>query len=133
MRTDDHPALRRLLDALPGPVGRSYAWLIQPRARWVRLPLGVALMLGGVFSFLPVLGIWMLPLGTLLIGEDIPPVRRATLATLEKTLARWDAWQARRRPDAGATLAPPSAPRPWREPTGAKTTRPGSPSARSSP
>ena len=68
---------------------------MRPEAKWVRLPLGVALIAGGLFGFLPVLGIWMLPVGALLVGEDIPPVRRATLLVLGR-LQRW--WDARRAP-----------------------------------
>ena len=89
------PHLERLLDALPRPARRSYAWLIRPEARWVRLPLGFTLIVGGALGFLPVLGIWMLPVGALLVGEDIPPVRRATLRVLGR-LHRW--WDARRSP-----------------------------------
>jgi hypothetical protein len=88
--------LRRLLDALPGSVRRAYLWLIRPEARWVRIPAAVALMLGGVFAFLPILGLWMLPIGALLIGEDIPPVRRLTLRLLRHALAWWDRMRARR-------------------------------------
>jgi hypothetical protein len=94
---EDDPNLRRLLDALPNPVRRVYVKLIQPEARWVRLPLGVALIAGGIFSFLPILGIWMLPLGALLIGEDIPPVRRATLHLLGRLMTWWDRRRARKR------------------------------------
>jgi predicted DCC family thiol-disulfide oxidoreductase YuxK len=36
----------------------------------------VLLMGGGILSILPFLGIWMLPLGLLLLAEDLPPVRR---------------------------------------------------------
>ncbi|WP_048879712.1 hypothetical protein [Acidocella aminolytica] len=82
---------------LPHTFRRSYEWLIRPQAKWVRLPVGGALMLGGVFSFLPVLGIWMLPLGAILVGEDIPPVRRATLHGLGWVQQKWDNWQARRK------------------------------------
>jgi hypothetical protein len=32
--------------------------------------------LGGLFWFLPVLGLWMLPLGLLVLSIDIPAVRR---------------------------------------------------------
>jgi hypothetical protein len=80
-------------DALPRPARQSYAWLIRPQAKWVRLPLGFALIAGGALGFLPVLGIWMLPVGALLVGEDIPPVRRATLWVLGR-LQRW--WDVRR-------------------------------------
>jgi hypothetical protein len=88
--------LRRLLDALPERVRRAYLWLIRPEARWVRIPAAVALILGGVFAFLPILGLWMLPIGALLIGEDIPPVRRFTLHLLRHALAWWDRMRARR-------------------------------------
>jgi hypothetical protein len=87
------PHLQRLLDALPRPARQSYAWLIRPQAKWVRMPLGFALIAGGALGFLPVLGIWMLPVGALLVGEDIPPVRRATLWVLGR-LQRW--WDVRR-------------------------------------
>jgi hypothetical protein len=93
----DDPHLQRLLDALPLRVRQSYTWLIRPEARWVRWPLGLALIAGGFFGFLPVLGFWMLPLGALLIGEDIPPVRRATLWLLGRIYRRWDAWRAHSR------------------------------------
>ena len=45
--------------------------------RWlpVRLPLALILIAGGLFSFLPVLGIWMLPLGLLLLAVDLPFLR----------------------------------------------------------
>ncbi len=89
------PRLQRLLNALPHPARRSYAWLIRPEAKWVRLPLGFALIAGGAMGFLPVLGVWMLPVGALLVGEDIPPVRRATLRVLGR-LQRW--WDARQSP-----------------------------------
>ena len=82
------PHLRRLLRALPRPVRRSYVRLVQPRARWMRLPLGCVLVAGGTLGFLPVLGFWMLPIGALLLGEDIPPVRRVTLRALGQVM-RW--------------------------------------------
>jgi hypothetical protein len=97
MEAQHDPRLLRLLNVLPPAFRRSYEWLILPQARWVRLPVGTALMLGGVFSFLPVLGIWMLPLGAILVGEDIPPVRRATLHGLGWVQGKWDDWKEKRR------------------------------------
>ena len=93
----DDPQLQRLLDALPLRVRQSYTWLIRPEARWVRWPLGLALILGGVFGFLPLLGFWMVPLGALLIGEDIPPIRRVTLRLLGRLYLWWDARRSPRR------------------------------------
>ena len=46
------------------------------RAAALRIPVGVLLIAGGVFSFLPGLGIWMLPLGMLLLAVDVPALRR---------------------------------------------------------
>jgi hypothetical protein len=50
----------------------------------VRIPLAILLVLGGIFSFLPVLGLWMLPLGLILIAQDIP--------ILQKPIARMLGW-----------------------------------------
>lgn len=41
-----------------------------------RLPLGVALMVGGAFAFLPILGLWMLPLGLAVAWLDLGPLWR---------------------------------------------------------
>ncbi len=38
----------------------------------VRSLVGMLLMIGGVFGFLPVLGFWMFPLGVAFIALDIP-------------------------------------------------------------
>jgi hypothetical protein len=51
-------------------------WVRRPHLHVVRIPLAIVLILGGVFSFLPVLGIWMLPLGLLVLAVDIPPLRK---------------------------------------------------------
>lgn len=73
------------------------SWIRRPSSRLIRIPLGVLLILGGVFSFLPVLGIWMLPLGLLLIALDLPflqaPMNRVTLWGQRK----WTNWRRSRR------------------------------------
>ena len=50
---------------------------LKSHPRWVRIPLGVILVLGGIFGALPVLGFWMLPLGLILLSVDFPWARRA--------------------------------------------------------
>lgn len=40
----------------------------------VRLILGVLLIVGGIFGFLPVLGFWMIPLGIGVAALDIKPL-----------------------------------------------------------
>jgi hypothetical protein len=42
----------------------------------LRLVVGLMLILGGVFGFLPVLGFWMLPLGFAVAALDIVPIYR---------------------------------------------------------
>lgn len=41
-----------------------------------RTLIGVGFVSGGVFSFLPLLGIWMLPVGLVVLSIDWPGVRR---------------------------------------------------------
>ena len=47
-----------------------------PASRVARIGLGIVLILGGIFSILPVLGLWMLPLGLIVLSVDFPIVRR---------------------------------------------------------
>jgi hypothetical protein len=80
----------RLIDRLPGRRLRAAVRRLRaPGARWLRLPAGLLLIVGGLFSFLPVLGIWMLPLGLLLLAEDVPAVRRLTDRMLDWIERRW--------------------------------------------
>lgn len=67
--------LDKLVHRLPPRVGDTVTYLLKPSSRWVRIPSGALLVVGGVFSFLPVLGIWMLPLGLALLAEDVPALR----------------------------------------------------------
>ena len=55
---------------------RATAWARVKLPRGVRTLIGVMLMIGGVFGFLPVLGFWMIPLGLAFIALDVPPLRR---------------------------------------------------------
>ncbi len=86
---DERP-LERLLGAMPAFAQRWFAWLRRPEAKWVRLPVGVLMILGGFAGFLPILGFWMVPVGLVLLGEDIPPVKRFTLRALAAVQGWWD-------------------------------------------
>lgn len=77
---------------------RFLNWLRQPRNRLVRLPIGILLIAGGVFSFLPVLGIWMLPLGLLLLALDIALLRTPIAAAILRGTRKFQAWRRSRRP-----------------------------------
>jgi hypothetical protein len=76
--------IEALLARLPARFGSAVTWLRQPSRRLIRFGAAVLLILGGVFSILPVLGIWMLPLGLALLAEDMPGLK----PQLER-VARW--------------------------------------------
>ena len=54
----------------------SFKRLRNHRHPWVRRGAAVLLILGGLLGFLPILGFWMLPLGLILLSDDIPWLRR---------------------------------------------------------
>ncbi|MEZ5326656.1 MAG: hypothetical protein R3F19_16540 [Verrucomicrobiales bacterium] len=64
-----------------------------PKSPVLRISLGAALVIGGVFGFLPVVGYWMIPLGLIVLSVDIPSVRRWR----RKLEVRWGRWRQRRR------------------------------------
>jgi hypothetical protein len=89
-------AIERLIPPLRGPMSRLR------RNSWfpVRFPVALVLICGGLLSFLPVLGIWMLPLGLLLLAVDLPILRGPlSVAIIRSRLAgrrwrrRWRAWR----------------------------------------
>ena len=71
----DH-RLERLTDRLPERWQAAVRRLRQPCARRVRIPAGVLLIIGGCLFILPILGLWMVPLGLILLAEDVPVLRR---------------------------------------------------------
>lgn len=89
-------ALVRAVPALRGPVSalRREGWWI------IRLPLALVFIVGGLLSFLPLLGVWMLPIGLLLLAVDLPRLRGPISAVMIRSrhrIGRWRRrWQARR-------------------------------------
>jgi len=69
---------------LPRRPARFVGWLRKPWSRYARIPLAILLIVGGILSFLPILGLWMLPLGLLLFAQDVP--------FLQKPMARMLGW-----------------------------------------
>jgi hypothetical protein len=47
------------------------------------------LIFGGIFSFLPVLGLWMLPLGLLLFAQDVPVLQPPLIRALAWVERKW--------------------------------------------
>jgi hypothetical protein len=101
MRNDDdlanrhHDRERRLellIRRLPERLQSAVRWLRRPAARWVRIPAGLLLIVGSIFSILPILGLWMLPLGLVLLAEDVKLLRRGmdrVLAWIEHRRPHW--------------------------------------------
>ena len=89
---DRERRLELLARRLPRRLQAAMRWLRRPAARWVRIPAGLLLVLAGLLSILPILGLWMLPLGLVLLAEDIAPLRRATdriLGWIEHRRPHW--------------------------------------------
>jgi hypothetical protein len=85
---------------LPDRLAPAIRWLRNPNSRWVRLPIGLVLIVTGLFGFLPIIGFEFIPLGLLVIAQDVPFLRKPmgafTLWLLRKwrELRQW--WQRKR-------------------------------------
>lgn len=86
---DFHALLHRFEQRLPMRIARASFFLRQPQARLWRIPSSGFLILGGVFSFLPILGIWMLPLGLLLLAIDVPALQPPMARLLHWIERKW--------------------------------------------
>ncbi|MCJ2006361.1 hypothetical protein FV232_19180 [Methylobacterium sp. WL30] len=89
-----------LSQKLPAPLQRAVGWLREPSRLWLRVGAALLLILGGIFSILPVLGLWMLPLGLALLAQDVPwlkvPLEKAA-RWIERTWAALVAWWRRQK------------------------------------
>jgi len=89
--------IARLVPPLRGPMSqlRRDSWFP------IRFPIALLLVCGGLLSFLPVLGIWMLPLGLLLLAVDLPvlrgPISAAMIRGRRTAKLWWRRWRDRRR------------------------------------
>jgi hypothetical protein len=86
---DEH--LERVQRRLPRRPATFLGWLWQPRFHWVRIPVAVLLILGGLVGFLPVLGFWMVPLGLAVMAKDIPLLQPALVRCLDWAERKWPA------------------------------------------
>ena len=80
-KPDLNEELDRLQQRLPDGIARVVGKVRSPAAAPYRIPMGIALMAGGVIGFLPILGFWMVPLGLAVLAQDVP-VMRPPLARL---------------------------------------------------
>lgn len=97
-------AFDELEELLPDWLLPTLRWMRSPKSRAVRIPIGILLILGSFLWFLPVLGVEMLPIGLLLIAQDVPflrrPVGRLTLWMIDcytRMQRAWRQWRARHR------------------------------------
>ena len=94
-------AVRRELDRylnaigryLPGWFCRTVVWLRKPSRVPARIAVALLLVGGGLLSFLPVLGLWMLPLGLVIISQDLPFLQRPLLRAFQWADRRWQGWR----------------------------------------
>jgi hypothetical protein len=86
----------RFSEMLPRWLQRALDWLRQPSSAMVRIPLGILFILLGFLGFLPILGFWMVPVGVLLLAQDIPFLQRPTRWALTKLERRWTEWRRKR-------------------------------------
>lgn len=86
-------ALERLIPPLRGPLSRLR------RGHWfpIRFPLAILLTIGGLLWFLPVLGLWMLPAGLLLLAVDLPHLRGPISVAIIRGRRSTQRWFRRRR------------------------------------
>lgn len=82
------PAARRIADPL-----------LHGKLRKARLPIAIALILGSFLAILPVFGVWMLPLGLLLLALDVPRLRPMVSGALIRARRRIALWRRRGRRD----------------------------------
>jgi hypothetical protein len=89
---DDDWRIEALIDRLPHRLRPTLRSLRQPSRRWLRIPAGLLLIVGGLLAVLPVLGLWMLPLGLVLLAEDVPILRSLRSRLLDWIERRHPAW-----------------------------------------
>ena len=100
---DEKSRLHRQFDAIGrmAPLSRRIIDpLLHGRLRQFRVPIACLLILGSFLSILPVLGLWMLPLGLMLLALDVPLLRPWVSNVFIRTRRRIAVWRQSRRPDA---------------------------------
>jgi hypothetical protein len=84
-----HRHLDKLQRLLPKGVAPWMQRLREPKARLVRIPVGLLFIFAGFLGFLPILGFWMLPIGVVLLSLDIPILKRPTVRAISWAERQW--------------------------------------------
>ena len=84
--------LRRQFDALGRTVPQIAPMLAMLQTRpmiFVRVPVAAFMLVGGMLAILPVFGLWMIPVGLLLLAIDLPHLRPWVTAMTIRLRRRW--------------------------------------------
>jgi hypothetical protein len=71
---------------VPPRVGFGRFSVRLPHSKLLRILLGIAFLIGGLFWFLPILGLWMIPLGIMVLAVDLPAAQRLS----KWSVAKWE-------------------------------------------
>lgn len=97
-RNKEKRRLDRLMARFAATLQRATGlrWLRPPSSPIARACVALLLIAGGTVGFLPILGYWMIPLGVLLLAQDVPMLRRPVTSLMLRTERRWRRWRRRR-------------------------------------
>ena len=92
---DFHEEIEALQKHIPAWFSRNLDRIRGERAIWIRVPTGVALAIAGVLGFLPlpIVAIWMLPVGLALLAHDVPVMRRPMAHLLHFINRKVEKWK----------------------------------------
>jgi hypothetical protein len=88
--------LERQFDALSrkAPFLEALRPIIQVRPGiLVRVPLALLFLAGGLLFVLPFFGLWMIPLGLMVLAIDLPVLRPMVTAGVIRLRRRWVLWR----------------------------------------
>ncbi|MEY1554659.1 hypothetical protein AB3Y40_03405 [Yoonia sp. R2331] len=95
---------RNRLDRQFNSISRQFPWAARPlaflRHPWlwlIRVPIAFMLILGGFLAILPVFGLWMIPVGLLLLAVDVPRLQSPVAGAIVRGRRRIDLWRHRNR------------------------------------
>jgi hypothetical protein len=74
---------------VPDWMVRYVRWLHGPKSRKYRIPLGLLLIACGTVGFLPIVGYEFIPLGLLVLAQDIPVLRKPVGKMVLWLLGKW--------------------------------------------
>ena len=81
-----------LLNRLPTRIRTLVEHVRQPQQKLLRYFVGGLFLIGGCLFFLPILGVWMLPLGMILLADDVPVFKRLAGKILEWVERKHPKW-----------------------------------------